>query len=318
MALPIDLADLLRSTRRLGAEREAPLLLMVVIDPEAGDDLIDAITGALVPKTARAVVMTEVASGPGVLFPDATDAVIAISGPEGGLPSILRDARLRALPALVLSTGEDAHGLARSTGHPVTDCRVVPDAQRAPGAVAAWLVDRIAGKRLALAHNFDFARRAVAEEAVRATAVQNGLIGAAVIIPGADMPLITLNQGKMLLQIAAAYGQPLGVERVKELSVVVGGGFALRAVARQAAGAVPGLGWAVKGAVAYGGTAAMGRAAIAHFERGGDLSQIAAEFAAMRETAARTVRERKRLRVAPLEEIADPSADPGTDGHSAH
>ena len=38
-----------------------------------------------------------------------------------------------------------------------------------------------------------------------------------VFIPGADMPIMTLNQAKMLLQIAAAYGQPLSAERIKEL-----------------------------------------------------------------------------------------------------
>jgi uncharacterized protein (DUF697 family) len=49
---------------------------------------------------------------------------------------------------------------------------------------------------------------------------------------------------------------------------VVGAGFGLRAVARQALDIVPGVGWAVKGAVGYTGTRAMGEAALRYFERG--------------------------------------------------
>ena len=57
--------------------------------------------------------------------------------------------------------------------------------------------------------------------------MQNAGVGLVVFIPGADLPIMTLNQAKMLLQIAAAYGEPMGKERVKELAAVVGGAFAL-------------------------------------------------------------------------------------------
>jgi uncharacterized protein (DUF697 family) len=93
-------------------------------------------------------------------------------------------------------------------------------------------------------------------------------------IPGADMPLMTLNQGKMLLQIAAAYGQSLDTERVKELGAVVASGFLFRTFARELAGLVPGFGWAVKGGIAYSGTIAMGTAAITYFEEGADLGGV--------------------------------------------
>jgi uncharacterized protein (DUF697 family) len=128
---------------------------------------------------------------------------------------------------------------------------------------------------MALAHNFPFMRRAAAEAAVRATAWQNALIGTVGFLPGADMPVMTANQIKMLLRIAAAYGEPLGAERIKELLPIVGGGFAFRAAARQLVGVVPVLGWAVKGGIGYSGTLAMGKAAIAYFERGADLPAVA-------------------------------------------
>lgn len=148
-----------------------------------------------------------------------------------------------------------------------------------------WIVASFREKRLAFAQAFSFVRKPLALESVSATSVQNAGVGLVVFIPGADMPIMTLNQAKMLLQIAAAYGQPLGPDRIKELACVVGGGFAFRAVARQAAGIVPALGWAVKAAVGYTGTVAMGRTAIEYFEHGGTVSGLAAAAAQARDRA---------------------------------
>ena len=138
-----------------------------------------------------------------------------------------------------------------------------------------WVVAACREKRLALALSFPFVRRPLSLEAVGATSLQNAGIGLVLFIPGADMPLMTLNQAKMLLQIAAAYGEPMSAARVKELAAIVAGGFACRSVARQVAGAVPGVGWAVKAGVGYAGTKAMGLAAIEYFERGGNIAGLA-------------------------------------------
>jgi uncharacterized protein (DUF697 family) len=74
---------------------------------------------------------------------------------------------------------------------------------------------------------------------------------------------------RMVLRLAAAYGERIDRERAVELLAVLGAGFGLRAAARQALAFVPVAGWAVKGGIAYAGTRALGRAAIAYFERGG-------------------------------------------------
>ena len=138
-----------------------------------------------------------------------------------------------------------------------------------------WVVAACREKRLALALSFPFVRRPLSLEAVSATSLQNAGIGLVLFIPGADMPLMTLNQAKMLLQIAAAYGEPMNAARVKELAAIVAGGFACRSVARQVAGAVPAIGWAVKAGVGYAGTKAMGLAAVEYFERGGNIAGLA-------------------------------------------
>lgn len=148
-----------------------------------------------------------------------------------------------------------------------------------------WIIAACKDKKLAFALAFPFVRRPLSLDAVRATALQNAGVGVVVFIPGADMPIMTLNQAKMLLQIAAAYGQPLSVERIKELAAVVGGAFLFRNIARSVAGVVPVLGWAVKGAVGFAGTEAMGRAAIEYFEAGGDIVGVASVVQKARDEA---------------------------------
>lgn len=168
-----------------------------------------------------------------------------------------------------------------------------------------WVVAACHEKRLAFALAFPCVRRPLSLDSVNATSLQNAGIGAVLFIPGADMPVMTLNQAKMLLQIAAAYGKPMTGERAKELACVVGGAFACRAVARQAAGLVPALGWAVKAGVGYAGTLAMGKAAIEYFEAGGDAAGLANvvgkacnEAAVAAQAAAETPAGRKVLQLA--------------------
>jgi uncharacterized protein (DUF697 family) len=114
-------------------------------------------------------------------------------------------------------------------------------------------------------------RRTYCDHVVLTNAGQNGVIGVVVIIPGADMPAMTANQIRMVLKIAHAYGEELTLDRALEILSVVGVGFVLRAVARQALDLVPGFGWAVKGAVGFSGTIALGQATIAYFEAGAPL-----------------------------------------------
>ena len=112
-------------------------------------------------------------------------------------------------------------------------------------------------------------RPAVVEHIIEKFSRQNGILGVAIFIPGADMPVLTLNQIRMVFRIAAAYGEEIDRDRALEILAVIGAGFGFRAVAREALGFVPGVGWAIKGGIAYVGTKALGRAAERYFEAGG-------------------------------------------------
>lgn len=275
MSRPLDIRDLLRSTARLRKERAKPVRIAVLVDVGAPSELVDAVESALRPQTGSARLHVEAVS-PGEVHAvdDAADAVIALAGPGDTLRPSLERAREKLVPTVAVAFGEEPEAVARRLGQPALDIVCSGSTDELVEELGRWLAERIGSKRLALAANFPFVRRAVAREAVRATAFQNGVIGGVAFIPGADMPLMTANQAKMILQIAAAYGEPLGPERVKELLAVVGAAFTFRAVARQVAGLVPVIGWAVKAGVGYSGTLAMGLAAIDYFEHGGDVGAL--------------------------------------------
>ena len=108
-------------------------------------------------------------------------------------------------------------------------------------------------------------RAAVCDELIASFSKRNALISAAIFVPGVDMPVLTLNQIRLVLRIALAHGEEIDNKRAVELAGVVGVGFGLRAVARELLDLVPVAGWAVKGAIAYSGTKAIGEAAVRYF-----------------------------------------------------
>ena len=140
-----------------------------------------------------------------------------------------------------------------------------PPVERVATLVAGLLEDN--GYHLAA--RLPVIRPAVVGAIVRHFSRQNGILGVAIFIPGADFPVLTLNQLRMVFRIAAAHGEEIDRDRFPELLAVVGAGLGFRTVAREALGFVPALGWAIKGGVAFIGTKALGKAAAAYFEQGG-------------------------------------------------
>lgn len=197
-----------------------------------------------------------------------------------------KDARVRAAAAGAAASDAGAEADAADER---AACEPIELDEAAAAALDAhmgeWIIDACAPKKLAFALAFPFVRKPLSVDAVNATSLQNGAVGLVMFIPGADLPIMTLNQAKMLLQIAAAYGCPLNGERIKELAAVVGGAFMCRNVARTLAGVVPVLGWAIRAGVGYAGTQAMGRAAIEYFEAGGDIVGFASVVQKARDEA---------------------------------
>jgi uncharacterized protein (DUF697 family) len=132
--------------------------------------------------------------------------------------------------------------------------------------IAAAIAHRLGEDGTSLAARLPVLRRAVCDHLIASFARRNGIVGAAVFVPGVDMPILTLNQVRLVLRIALAYGEEIDSNRGIELLGVVGAGFGFRAAARELLDLVPVTGWALKGGVAYAGTRAVGEAAVRYFE----------------------------------------------------
>jgi uncharacterized protein (DUF697 family) len=201
----------------------------------------------------------------------------------GGDPSAVVEGQVQGVAALVWVGPPDKEALraAKRAGVPiiaVTDDRSVPyvlaeDIVRVPPgqgfpveAIARAIAHRLGEDGTALAAKLPVLRPAVSDALIRSFSKKNGIISAAIFVPGVDMPILTLNQIRLVLRLALAHGQEIDRERAVELLGVVGAGFGFRAIARQLLDFVPFAGWAVKGAIAYTGTRAIGTAAEKYFD----------------------------------------------------
>jgi uncharacterized protein (DUF697 family) len=191
--------------------------------------------------------------------------VYVLAGPASADDErILRTASLARVPVVCVVADPAARG-------PVpyvlaTDVVRVPPGSGFPlDEIADVLAHRLGEEGTALAARVPVLRPAVCEALIAQISRQNGIIGAAAFVPGADLPALTLNQLRLVLRLAAAHGLPVDEARLPEVLGVVGGGLGLRALARQLLGGVPVAGWALKGAIAYAGTRAIGEAALRVF-----------------------------------------------------
>lgn len=175
----------------------------------------------------------------------------------------------RAVMRAVLRSGvplvhiTDARRLLPAPASEVVAC--APGERLPVDEVARALARRLGEHATALAGRLPVLRPAVCAELIRSFSRHNGLLAAAIFVPGVDLPVLTLNQVRLVLRLALAHGQRIDGRRALELLGVVGAGLGLRAAAREALGFVPVAGWAVKGAIAYTGTKALGEAAVRYF-----------------------------------------------------
>lgn len=223
----------------------------------------------------------------------ATLAVVGDAPEAARLASLLDTQRMTAGAEIVLTVREG--GRFSLSGEAIEDAEVelaLPadvTEETIRQSVAPRIVNALDGDYLVpLGRGYPLLRRAACEEIVRTNARQNAVIGA-LPIPGADLPAIAANQGRMVLGIAAAHGEELSLERARELAGVLAAGFGLRALARQVVKLIPFGGWAVSAAIGYAGTLAMGRAAILYFERGKEQLE-SGELAEIRRRAAKEAR----------------------------
>lgn len=287
MKIPVDIPAVLSAALDIDRASSIPVSVNILIDETASPDFQVFVRAGFNSESPNSRVMVS-------YFPTQTpdthlgcDLTIIAAAKNESVGALAQEFRDQGTPVLVVAeNGEEVCTLAEKTGYTLPEHDVVyvqstefDDELKGELAqkIGTWIVSAVdADKKLAFSIAYPFVRRPLAIDAISQTALQNAGIGVVVFVPGADMPLMTANQIKMILQITAAYGQPLGPERVLELLGVLVNAFIFRNISRQLAGLVPALGWAVKGAMGYLGTQAIGRAAIEYFEGGGNVAGLVA------------------------------------------
>jgi small GTP-binding protein len=134
------------------------------------------------------------------------------------------------------------------------------------------LIDALPDLAIALGRELPALRRIAAQKVVKQSAAINTAVGAQPI-PLIDIPVLLTLQVRMVLRVAAIYGEPFNAKHAKELVSTIAGGLAFRYLAMQGARLVPSGGWAVAAGIAALGTWSMGQVAIEYFESGKRLTR---------------------------------------------
>ncbi len=182
---------------------------------------------------------------------------IQIAGRDGVDEEALKRARRARVPIVAVAEeygrlpfvlATDIVLLERGAGFPVE-------------AIAELIASKLGEEATGLAARLPVLRGAVCDRLVAGFARKNAIVAAAVFVPGTDLPVLTLNQLRLVLRIAAAHGESMEGERIPEVAATIGAGYGFRALARQLLVLVPFAGFAVKAGVAYAGTRTVGEAA---------------------------------------------------------
>ncbi|MEB3198256.1 MAG: DUF697 domain-containing protein [Candidatus Sericytochromatia bacterium] len=270
MALPPQIHDLWSIWREMSgmAERQVPVNLYATLGPdrEALKTLFQE--GRASARALRVLELSDTAPpeadvhlvlAPATHGPDGADLAAIRRLPPEALLVLLPEVPAESLPTrrreVAANIGIRAERVVAST----TMVALRKD-------LAKRILQSFPDQALSLARQFPFLREEATQLEIVSTSQQNAMVGL-IPVPGADMPVMTINQVKMVLRLAAIHDQPMTPERLKEVLAVVGGGLALRTVARQAAKLIPGPGWLVAGGLGYAGTLAMGKAAVTYFKR---------------------------------------------------
>ena len=303
-SMPIDLSKLAESVVSVGKEREQSVRVELVFDPTASGKLIDMVLGAFVDVRSNAVIVDHVLSSSVPNISKRSDLCIVVGGDSMLLGDVIEAAKSKDVPAIIIiargktffaDSPTDAQIYADVTMKANTVTNVAGNAQapavgtgislndiididvdahpddRPLNDLGTWIAQNVPSKSLALASDFPFLRYPLTIELGKQNTIQNGAISLIPFIPGADMPLISLNQAKMMIQIASVYGREINGDRIKEVAAVVLGGLGFRAIARKLVTLVPVLGWLIKPAVAASGTMAMAVTAAQYYEETGKL-----------------------------------------------
>lgn len=262
--------DQIRGVVNMGREAEESMgesmTISVMVDPSCPRWLALAVRDALVPERDAHVNVSSLVDRP---VTAGVDVGIVIAGhSEEAIRGAIRTFAGARQHIIVVAESSldipDTH-LPAKLGQFITD---VVASEHGP------LLERFANalldsteKDVSCAANFAFCREVATARLVSKVAARNALMGIADFIPGAGMPLMTMNQVNLGFDIAATYGHGLSIWRFPEVAFVIAAGIAYRGAARLLIRLLPSLGLITRVGLAYAGTLITGRTLVTHFNQ---------------------------------------------------
>ena len=260
--------DVLKAGREAGRSAEETVSVIILLVEDADIDQIDTLRGAFLAEKVGGLVSVRPLSDP--TAPDAPyDIAFILPGTQtADLMRAVVQLGGRGIPvAIIVRSAVESYDFSH-LGFQDWEPEVIAatDGETLLTRLAEWIIRARPDKARAFSANFAFIRPIQVRALITACAIQNATVGAINLIPGSDLPIMTANQAKLALDIAASYGKGLSAGRIPEVAGVVGAGFAYRALARTLLGLIPGVGWVLRAGLGFAGTVATGNAIKARFE----------------------------------------------------
>jgi rod shape determining protein RodA len=203
---------------------------------------------------------------------DAAVLVRVLAGaPTAEDEKVLRAADRANVPVIAVQTGTEIFDIPYVLATEVVMCS--PGSGFPVEEIAQTVAARMGESGTGLAARLPVVREPLSEVLIEKFSRQNAIAAVAIFIPGADFPVLTLNQIRLVLRLGSAHGVEVDQERWPEVLATIAAGLGFRTVARTLVGAIPLAGWLVKGTVAYAGTRAVGEAAHRYFHTGAGEKQ---------------------------------------------
>lgn len=247
-----------------------------VVNAGDGDGLLVLAPG---PSAARIAQITGVTIGEGT--PEGCVVIHALDGPEDPrrvLEALRAHAASGTATVVVLSGTPDeraAQEAALLEAADIFPSRLVHVAaldEDKGRALRRRLVIALPGERAPVAARYPLLRAAASREMVgRSSLYAAALAG----VRGAGMPALTVLQVRLLADLAAGHGRPLGSDRAVDVAAVVGAGFAWKLAGRASIGMWSGPVWVARAGIAWAGTRALGAIARNRLDAERDLVPVA-------------------------------------------
>ncbi|MDR2035596.1 MAG: hypothetical protein LBP91_02845, partial [Coriobacteriales bacterium] len=236
--VPISLKTLAKAGRFFEGQSGADTIIEVLVDTSAGSEFVSLCRKVLEarPGTAQ-LTITGFCNEMPALNKEA-GLLVVVAGTSPLLRRIMEIALWSDLKCVVLTEDpvalvaqvpkEDALDIAQTIVG--VDCS--EPREKLQRDLSKWCLAHVPQLRLSLGAAFVFMRHPIAVDLTRQTAFENAAIASVFFLPGADLPLLTMNQCKLLYQIAVINEVPLSRERLADLAAVVGAAFGFRGLAR--------------------------------------------------------------------------------------